>query len=381
MKTLKVTFCIIIFIICNNIIAQINDYTYKLNPTDNLLTKEVKNVLDSNLVNKRVVFLGESEHHIGSDFLAKTEFVKYLVLEKGYKDIVFEGDFFGLYFDHNKINLFSFWSRSVQCHELFDFLNQHNITIWGLDSQMGSGYTYDNFTNKLTAFLKDNSIIYDQAFANATEMYIKNRKKANSILKKADIDYLIIEVSRLLKNDVISKEPLWFQILENFKSDILINTTLKSGKKGIPVRDTQMAKNLDFLVKTMYNKKIIVWLANAHMAKYEYDFMKGQTMGSQFLNMNPDISYHIAVSSIHMPYRKSSWIEKGSKDHTNLLYYLPSTNENYFIDSKQLISNNPEFTEKEYEGMFNLEKNKTNWFKHFDALVFISKGEKVEYKK
>ena len=131
----------------------------------------------------------------------------------------------------------------------------------------------------------------------------------------------------------------------------------------------------------MPERKFIVWLANAHMAKYEYEFMKGQTMGSQFVNMNPDISYHIAISSIHMPYRKDKWIKKSSKDKENLLYLLPSTEKNYFIDSQNLINKNQEYAEKKYEGMFNLEENKTNWFKHFDALVFISKGEKVEYPK
>lgn len=49
-----------------------------------------------------MVFVGEAEHHIGSDFLAKTPFVKYLFEKKDYKDIVFESAFFGLYFDHKK---------------------------------------------------------------------------------------------------------------------------------------------------------------------------------------------------------------------------------------------------------------------------------------
>jgi len=115
--------------------------------------------------------------------------------------------------------------------------------------------------------------------------------------------------------------------------------------------------------------------------KYEYDFMKGQTMGSQFINMNPDISYHIAISSIHMPYRKDKWIEKLGNIKENLLHFLPSTEKNYYIDSKQLIEDNPDYANKKYDGMFNIGENKTNWFKHFDALVFIAKGEKVKYPK
>ena len=44
---------------------------YKLNVLDSLLTQDVKMVLDKSIGEKRVVFLGESEHHIGSDLLAK----------------------------------------------------------------------------------------------------------------------------------------------------------------------------------------------------------------------------------------------------------------------------------------------------------------------
>ncbi|WMI67781.1 erythromycin esterase family protein [Mangrovimonas sp. YM274] len=363
----------------NSIFAQIEKNIHELNSMESLLTKDVKEILDSNLAGKKVVFLGEAEHHIGSDFLAKTQFVKYLVLEKGYKDIAFEADFFGLYFEHDKINLYSFWSRSVQCEELFDFLKEHNVTIWGFDNQMGSGYTWDNFTRKLTEFLKTNSISFKENFIATTENYIKNRQKANSVLGKTDLEYLVYEVEKLLKDDKVIQDKLWHQFLESFKSDIIINSTHSRIAKAIPVRDNQMAKNLDFLVKTMPEKKFIVWLANAHMAKYEYDFMKGQTMGGQFVNLNPNISYHIAISSIHMPYRTGKKIEKWSNDQENLLNLLPSTENNYFIDSKQLIADHPDYVEKKFEGMFNLEENKTNWFKHFDALVFVGKGEKVKY--
>ncbi|WP_298551190.1 hypothetical protein [uncultured Algibacter sp.] len=90
----------------NSIVAQIKENIHELNSMENLLTEDVKNILETNLTDKKVAFLGEAEHHIASDFKAKTEFVKYLVLKHGYKDIAFESDFFGLYFDHNKRNIF-----------------------------------------------------------------------------------------------------------------------------------------------------------------------------------------------------------------------------------------------------------------------------------
>jgi len=374
---------VILFIVfgLNQILAQIEKNIHELNLMENLLTENVKEILGKNLTDKKVVFLGEAEHHIGSDFLAKTQFVKYLVLEKGYKDIAFEADFFGLYFDHNKINLYSFWSRSNQCKELFEFLNENNVTIWGFDNQMDSYYTWNNFTNKLAKFLKENSLEVDKNFIKLTENYIKNRRKANKVIGKSNLRKLVNEIEKLLKKDKVIIDKFWCQFLKSYKSDIIINSTHKSRTKGIPIRDRQMAKNLDFLIKTMPDKKFIVWLANAHMAKYEYDFMKGQTMGGQFVNMNPKISYHIAVSSMILPWRNKEKIKKWSKDKEHIIHFLPSIEENYFVDSKRLIYENAEYAVKEFDGMFKLEKSKTNWFKYFDALVFISKGEKVNYPK
>ncbi|MEE1898699.1 erythromycin esterase family protein [Flavobacterium rakeshii] len=72
----------------------------------------------------------------------------------------------------------------------------------------------------------------------------------------------------------------------------------QSVPKRNPTRDTEMAKNLDFIVKQNPDKKFIVWLANAHMSKCNYEYMKGLTMGHQFRELNPNISYHIAFGSI-----------------------------------------------------------------------------------
>lgn len=366
----------------NSTFAQIEQDIYELNPLEDLLTKDVKTILDNNLTNKKVVFLGESNHYFGSDLLAKTEFVKYLVLEKGYKDIVFEADFFGLYFDHNKKYLYPFWSNSIQCKELFEFLKENNVAIWGFDNQLNSSYAYSDFTNKLNRFLTDNSINVDKNFIQLTETFFKNtnKSKSNEVVGKLNLQYLISEIERLLKNDIVIKDKLWSQFLESYKSYIMISSTHNTSALGTPIRDSQMAKNLDFLVKSMPEKKFIVWLHNAHMIKDDYETETGQTMGFQFVKLNPNTSYHIAFSSINMPYRKPKLIKEYSNDEKNLLHFLPSTEKNYFIDSKKMINENSQMGEKEFSGMFVVrdKEPKTNWFKHYDALVFISKGEDVK---
>ena len=71
----KILFIFIIFGL-NSIFGQVDENIYELDSIKNLLTKEVEEIVDKNLTEKKVVFLGESQHNIGSDFLAKTEFVK-----------------------------------------------------------------------------------------------------------------------------------------------------------------------------------------------------------------------------------------------------------------------------------------------------------------
>jgi erythromycin esterase len=231
--------------------------------------------------------------------------------------------------------------------------------------------------------LNDNSISVDKRFIELTETFFKNtaRSKSVEIVGKSNLEYLIVEIDKLLKNDTLIQDKLWTRFLESYKSYIMISTAHKSSKGITAIRDSQMAKNLDFLVKTMPEKKFIVWLHNAHMIKDDYSAQPGQTMGFQFVKANPNLSYHIAFSSIHMPYRKPKWIEKYSKDKGNLLHFLPTTEKNYFIDAQQIIRERPEYEAQEYDGMFIVENKdiKTNWFKHYDALVFISKGEDVKF--
>jgi len=68
---------------------------------------------------------------------------------------------------------------------------------------------------------------------------------------------MISELDQLLENAKVKNDKLWTQFLKNYKSDILINSIHKNKKRGIPIRNSQMASNLDFLVKTMPQKSLL----------------------------------------------------------------------------------------------------------------------------
>ncbi len=363
-----------LFIVILQVNAQPTEGIYKLRSIDSLLSKEVEFILDKRIADKRVIFLGEAEHHIGSDFLSKTQFIKYLVTKHGFRDIAFEGDFFALYHEHDQKNLFPIWSKSTQCQDLFNFLKEHNVTIWGFDNQFSSVFSFRNFSPLLFEFLTSNGIPYETTFKTHVNNVMKSGPKMNRELNEKEIATLLDNLDSLLLNSTVLENHFWKQALESFQS--LVRQYNSNRKLGIEIRDRQMASNLNFLTVKMKDRKFLVWAANAHISKLNLPEMKNQTMGYQYLMANPNITYHIAFSSIKMPYRKVKFIEQQKNDPDNLLSLLPSLSDNYFIDAKTIKDGNISFKEKRFEGMFGLGLNKTNYFDHFDALIFIANGEK-----
>ena len=380
----KILLLTIILFLNQILFSQIEENTYELNSLNNLLTEDVKKIISQNINENQTVFLGESVHYSGSDFIAKTDFIKYLVTEHGFKDIAFESDFFALLFDHNKRNLYTMWSKSKQCEELFNFLEKNKVTIWGFDSKIHTAYSHKYFTIKLSEFLKTNNIELDKEFSKLAKTIIKNQYEVINTISKEEIEFVNNYLSILLSNELIKKDQKWIQILESFKSSVKLYTVKdkNSDKNRIRIRDKQMAENLNFLVKSNPDKKFIVWLANGHMSKSNSELMNGQTMGYQFRELNPNSSYHIAFGSIKLPpTRTKDETERASKKCKSILYFLPTINKNYFVDSKKIISTNKELISMKFDDLyiFNLTKRKTKLLNHFDALVFIANGEEVEY--
>ena len=209
----------------------------------------------------------------------------------------------------------------------------------------------------------------------------KSRKK----LTNKEVNFLKTYTNQLLENNTILSNVLWTQILNSLKSAIELYTVKdnNSDKKRIPIRDKQMAKNLDFLVKDNPDKKFLVWIANGHMSKSNEDWMMGQTMGYQFRELNPNTTYHIAFGSMRLPPRDEKDIQKALKSDKTILSLLPSIENNYFIDANQIVNKKEEIKYLEINDLniFNNLSKKSKLFAHFDALVFIANGEEVTFDK
>jgi erythromycin esterase len=375
----KLYFLAIIFL-PNLIAAQISENVYKLSDTDGI-SQPVKNILIKNLKDKQFVFLGESFHKSGADLKKKADFVRYLVEEKGFKDIIFESDFYALFNNHSKDNLYAIWAQAEQCQELFKFLNSNGVTIWGVDNKFHTSYSKKEFPRDLRKFLEEEKIAFTKRYISIVDNILKFEFDLNDLMATEDLQYFDDETQRIFSDFELLEHPFWYQAIQNLKSCSLTYRA-KNIKHSIAERDKQMADNLDFFANSYPEKKFIVWAANAHIAKTDSEYMGKTTMGVEFLKKNRNRSYHIAFGSIKMPYRKVNRIQRKRKSKKNLLHYLPNIDNDYFMDNIEIRNEYPEIANSPfYAKLWSGRKShlKTKWLQHFDAIVFIEDGELSKY--
>src|SRR5690606_33687927 len=112
---------------------------------------------------------------------------------------------FALYNEHDSKNLFPMWSKSVQCQDLFAFLKEHNVTIWGFDNQFSSRFSFTNFTKMLFNFLDEHEIAYDPIFKVQVEEAVLSGPEIKRKLKTDEISQLLDSIDELLRNSEIKK--------------------------------------------------------------------------------------------------------------------------------------------------------------------------------
>ncbi len=364
------------------IYGQIADNVYELSDKE-VISEPVKNILSKNIKDKQFVFLGESFHSSGADLKKKTDFVKYLVDEEGFKDIIFESDFYALYNDHSKDNLYGVWSRAEQCQELFTFLDSEGITIWGIDNKFHTSYSKREFPKELNKFLEKEKVVFTERYISIVDKILQYEFGLNDLMEPEDLQYFDKETRKILSYPKLTEHRFWYQAIQNLKSSSLTYRA-KDIKLSIAERDKQMADNLIFFANYYPDKKFIVWAANAHIAKTDSEYMGEITMGVEFLKKNSNNSYHIAFGSIKMPYRKIKRIERKRKSKKNLLHYLPDIDSDYFMDSKEIRLLHPDIANLPFYAILwsgGKRHLKTKWLKHFDAIVFIENGELSTYVK
>jgi erythromycin esterase len=245
---------------------------------------------------KEIVILGESQHGDGKTLEMKSRLLKYLVEEKGFNTIAFEGRGF---LDMEILNsstpldtlsksfkkqALTSWYATEQQDQLNKAILNNELIFIGLES-----YSYfvsrepDSYINYLRKFLNVNygdiefkfwkqlkMINYNISFSNTDSITEKDieiyAQSLTSILDVIQNQSLNPDINKLEKEIVLNsiKNAVIYSHL--FKNRWLYHNEINFSDYN-NLRDEQMATNLIWHKERNPNAKIVIWTANFHGAK------------------------------------------------------------------------------------------------------------------
>ena len=228
--------------------------------------------LKKKLFNTQIIMLGEPDHGAGRAFEIKTELIKYLYNELGFRVLAFEADFHAGVMQKEKFTdcLYDFWSPRIDSME--NFYNWYRglpggdpLHLCGFDCRraykLKEFYRSGAYRNKLLGNIKSDNFsnVELSKFSRILDELLIYEYKSQAVIE--DKEYFFKALDMMDTTDIF-----WKQEIENLKGYAF--NAWYPDMNSSKFRDGQMASNISWLAEKKYpNEKIIIWAHNYHILK------------------------------------------------------------------------------------------------------------------